>query len=175
MTAAAVSHLHMDPEQPVPYTSTAMLLGELDADALQAFAGAVQPVRPLLFGELRHLGGALAHAPESAGALGALPGDFSLLGLAVLADPTAAPAIERALQALRSAMAGYDTGRAFSNFSERPVDPATLFAREDYERLQAVRADVDPRRADGSRPSDPEKPRPVTIAASSSGSRLSGR
>ena len=144
MTAAAVSHLHMDPEQPVPYTSTAMLLGELDADALQAFAGALQPGSPLLFGELRHLGGALARAPEGAGALGALPGHFSLLGLAILADPTAAPAIDEALHALRSAMAGYDTGRALSSFTERPVDTATLFAREDYERLQAVRADVDP-------------------------------
>jgi FAD/FMN-containing dehydrogenase len=76
--------------------------------------------------------------------LGALPGNFSLLGLAVLADPTAASAIEEALHALRSAMAGYDTSRAFSSFTERPVDPATLLAREDYERLQAVRADVDP-------------------------------
>ena len=78
MTAAAVSHLHMDPEEPIPYASAARLLGELDAAALEAFAGSVQPGTPLIFGELRHLGGALARAPEDSGALGALHGDFSL-------------------------------------------------------------------------------------------------
>ncbi len=144
MTAAAVSHLHMDPEQPIPYTSDAMLLGELDAAALEAFAGAVQPGTPLIFGELRHLGGALARAPEDAGALGALPGNFSLFGIGILAGPDAAAAVEEALEGLRSAMSGYDTGRGYANFVERPVDPATLFAREDYERLQAIRAAVDP-------------------------------
>ena len=144
MTAAAVSHLHMDPEQPVPYTSTAMLLGELDAAGLEAFAGAVQPGTPLLFGELRHLGGALARAPEDSGALGALHGNFSLFGIGILAGPDAAAPLEEALQGLSSAMAGYDTGRAYANFVEHPVDPATLYAREDYERLQAVRAAIDP-------------------------------
>jgi FAD/FMN-containing dehydrogenase len=144
MTAAAVSHLHMDPEQPTPYASDAALLGELDAAALDAFARAVQPGTPLLFGELRHLGGALARAPEDAGALGALPGNYSLFGIGILMSPDAAAALREAVQGLRSAMASYDTGRGYSNFMEHPVDPATLFAREDYERLQAVRAAVDP-------------------------------
>jgi FAD/FMN-containing dehydrogenase len=144
MTAAAVSHLHMDPEQPTPYASDATLLGELDDAGLEAFAGAVQPGAPLLFGELRHLGGALARAPEGAGALGALPGDYSLLGIGILMSPDAAGALEEGLQGLRGAMAGYETGRSYANFVERPVDPATLFARDDYERLQAVRSAVDP-------------------------------
>jgi FAD/FMN-containing dehydrogenase len=144
MTAAAVSHLHMDPEQPVPFASDATLLGELDDAGLEAFAGAVPQGTPMLLGELRHLGGALARAPEGAGALGTLPGNFSLFAIGVVTGPEAASALREALQSLRSAMAGYETGRAYSNFVGRPVDPATLFAREDYERLQAVRAAVDP-------------------------------
>jgi FAD/FMN-containing dehydrogenase len=144
MTAAAVSHLHMDPEQPIPFASDSMLLGELDDAGLDAFAGAMQPGVPLLLAELRHLGGALAAAPEGAGALGALPGNFSLLGIGVVTGPDAGAAVQEALQGLRSAMAGYDTGRAYANFVPRPVDPATLFPREDYKRLQAVRAAVDP-------------------------------
>jgi FAD/FMN-containing dehydrogenase len=144
MTAAAVSRLHMDPEQPVPAAGDSTLLGELDAAGLEAFAGAVQPGTPLIFGELRHLGGALARAPEGAGALGALPGNFSLFASGIVTGPEAASAIGEALQGLRNAMAGYETGRAFANFVERHVDPATLFAPEDYERLQAARAAVDP-------------------------------
>jgi FAD/FMN-containing dehydrogenase len=144
MTAAAVSHLHMDPEQPTPAAGDATLLGELDAAGLAAFAGALQPGTPLIFGELRHLGGALARAPEDAGALGALPGNFSLFASGVVVGPDAAAAVQEALQGLRSAMAGYETGRSNANFVERAVDPATLFAKDDYERLQAVRAAVDP-------------------------------
>jgi FAD/FMN-containing dehydrogenase len=144
MTAAAVSHLHMDPEQPTPAMGDATVLGELDAAGLEAFAGAVQPGTPLIFGELRHLAGALARAPEGAGALGALPGNFSLFASGVVPGPDAVSAVQEALDGLRSAMAGYETGRSYANFVERPVDPATLFAPEDYERLQAVRAAVDP-------------------------------
>jgi FAD/FMN-containing dehydrogenase len=144
MTAAAVSHLHMDPEQPTPAAGDGTLLGELDAAGLEAFAGAVQTGTPLIFGELRHLGGALARAPEGAGALGALPGNFTLFGSGVVVDSDAASAVQEALQGLRSAMAGYETGRSYASLVEQPVDPATLFAREDYERLQAVRAAVDP-------------------------------
>ena len=55
---AALSRLHMDPEQPVPVAGDSSLLGEIDAAGLDAFAAAVQP--PLLLGELRHLGGALS-------------------------------------------------------------------------------------------------------------------
>lgn len=41
-------------------------------------------------------------------------------------------------------MTGHDTGKAYSNFVDRPVDPTTLYAAEDYQRLQTVRAAVDP-------------------------------
>ena len=60
--AVALSHLHMDPEEPVPYGSASSMLGPLDDAALDAFEAHIQPGAPLLFAELRHLGGACARA-----------------------------------------------------------------------------------------------------------------
>jgi hypothetical protein len=143
-TATELSHLSMDPEQPIPFSGDAMLLRDIDAAGLRAFTVAVRPGTPLLLGELRHLGGALARVPEAAGALGALPGEFLLVGGGVVTGPEATVAVGAALRDLRSAMAGYDTGRAFANFADRPVDPATLYTADAYQRLRAIRAAIDP-------------------------------
>src|SRR5262249_46672068 len=75
---AALTHVHMDPEQPTPGQGDSALLNDLDSDAVRAFADAVQP--PMLVGELRHLGGALGRIPAGAGALGALRGEYALFG-----------------------------------------------------------------------------------------------
>ena len=40
----------------------------------------MQPGSPLLFGELRQLGGAVSREPEHAGALGSIPGEFLVYG-----------------------------------------------------------------------------------------------
>ena len=60
---AVLSRIHMDPEEPMPVPRRTALLGELDDAALAAFAAPIQPGAPVLFGELRHLGGALGRVP----------------------------------------------------------------------------------------------------------------
>ena len=60
--AAALQHVHMDPEQPVPgRRATAMLLDDLPAAAIDALVAAAGPGSgsPLLSVEVRQLGGAL--------------------------------------------------------------------------------------------------------------------
>src|SRR5215210_2414628 len=47
---AALSRIHMDPEEPIGARSTTMMLGELDDAALAAFAAPIQPGAPVLFG-----------------------------------------------------------------------------------------------------------------------------
>jgi hypothetical protein len=74
--AVALSRLHMDPEEPIPYLSATAILGPLDDAALAAFAGQIQPGAPLLFAELRQLGGAVRRVPEGAGAAGSFEGDY---------------------------------------------------------------------------------------------------
>jgi FAD/FMN-containing dehydrogenase len=141
---AALSHLHMDPEEPMPYVGETALLAGLDEAALDAFAASIQPGSPILLGELRHLGGAVGRVPADAGAAGQLHGEYLMFGVALLLDPPAAPAAEAALERLRTSLGRYATGKDYLNFVERPADPAAFYGDESYARLRAIRAAVDP-------------------------------
>jgi FAD/FMN-containing dehydrogenase len=141
---AALSHLHMDPEEPVPYLSEAALLGELDEAALDAFAAPLRPGAPVLFGELRHLGGALARVPDGAGAIGRLDGEYALFGVGLLMGPDAAAPLRGTLSELKAALARYDTGSLYLNFAEEPTDPARFYSEDTYARLRSIRSAVDP-------------------------------
>jgi len=141
--AAALSHLHMDPEEPVPYIGAAAMLGTLDDAALDAMTEHTQPGAPLMFTELRHLGGALARVPEGAGATGSLEGEYLFFSVGMLMAPElAAPIAAAGAQAL-AALASYETRSSFLNFVEHPTDASKLYTREAYQRLCAVRAAVD--------------------------------
>jgi FAD/FMN-containing dehydrogenase len=142
--AVALSRLHMDPEEPMPSVGHAAFLGQLDEAALDAFAAHAQPGAPLLFAELRQLGGALARVPDGAGAVGSLDGDYLYFTAGLAASPEMAEAVEAAGEAALAALAGYGTGSAYLNFVERPTDTSTFYAEDDYARLRGLRAVVDP-------------------------------
>jgi FAD/FMN-containing dehydrogenase len=44
-----------------------------------------------------------------------------------------------------SALGPWATGEHVLNFADKVVDPATGYAGADYDRLRAIRAEVDPR------------------------------
>ena len=141
---AALSHIHMDPEEPMPYVGTGSLLGALDAAALATFAEHVQPGAPLLFAELRHLGGALARTPDGAGALrGHRRRVPLLLGRARVRrrDGCGGPARRRGGGRRARAVRDGERVRQLHGRADRSGD---VLRRGDYERLQAVRAAVDP-------------------------------
>ena len=142
--AVALSRLHMDPEEPMPGASGSTMLGSLDDVGLAAFEAGVQPGAPLLFAELRHLGGALARVPEGAGAVGSLDGDYAYYanGLVMSLEMRAA-VVAAAAQAV-AALSAYGTGSAYLNFVEQPTDTSTFYTDDAYARLGAVRAAVDP-------------------------------
>ncbi len=135
--------LHLDPPEPVPGLSTTMLLDGLDTSALERFAAAVPPGGPLMFGELRHLGGALRRAPRDGGATSRLLADYCLYGLGVGTE-SGNPAIRPALAELSTAMAPNSTGLEFGNFAERPTAAGTLFGAAACDRLRRLRAGADP-------------------------------
>jgi FAD/FMN-containing dehydrogenase len=141
---AVLSRIHMDPEEPIPYVSESAVLGELDDAALDAFAAPIRPGTPVLFGELRHLGGALARVPEGAGALAQFDGEYLLFGAGVVMGPETVAPVRGALQAFKSALAGYDTGSLYLNFAEEPTDAAQFYPDATYWRLRAIRRAVDP-------------------------------
>jgi FAD/FMN-containing dehydrogenase len=143
---AALVRLHMDPETPVPGLGDHVLLRELSARTVDALVDVAGPGSgsPLVSLEIRHLGGALATAPEGAGALGRLDGEFIAFGVGIPMDADVAGAIRGMLGHVVAALAADASERQYLNFAERPGAAKQAFDAETVERLRAVRAAYDP-------------------------------
>jgi hypothetical protein len=142
---AALGHLHMDPEDPVPFAMTGQLLDELPAAAIDAIVEAAGPDSgsPLLSLELRLLGGALMQAPPNAGALASLDHGFLTLGVGMVMDPDMAPAINGQLDLVSNALDPWDSGVTYANFIDVPIDTRMFYPPETFDRLQEVKARYD--------------------------------
>jgi hypothetical protein len=144
--ATALSELHMDPPEPVPYMSAHRMVGSLPADGMDALLEATGPDSgsPLLSVELRQLGGELSRSRPDDGAVGALRGDYAMFGIGVPMDDQLAAASQESLGKLSEAMAPYDSGRPYFNFEEHSGDAKPLFENDSYRRLTSVKAEYDP-------------------------------
>ena len=143
-TPAVLSRIHMDPEEPVPAMSASLLLGDLDDAALEAFAAPIRPGAPVLFGELRHLGGAVAPGAGGRGRDRRARRRVPAVRGRHRHGPRARAAVAAAARGRARSLEPYATGRQYLNFVEAPTDPAAFYADEDYARLRAIRAAVDP-------------------------------
>lgn len=144
--AAGLLDVHMDPPGPTPSVANHALMAELpDAaiDALLAIAGPDVQI-PLMFAELRHLGGALAEQHD--GAVDRLDGPYALFAVALAPTPEIAAAGTAAVDAVIAALTPWTSPRTFLNFAEHTIDVATAFDPESWERLARVRQSVDPDR-----------------------------
>jgi hypothetical protein len=147
MPPLALSHLHMDPDGPVPGgVGQHRLLDDLPHAAIDALLEAAGPGTgsPLHSIELRQLGGAVARAAPGAGALATLDAAFMLFGGGMPDGPDAAAAMEARLHTMFGRLEPWDTGRAYANFAKGPADPRDFFPPATYRRLQRVKAEVDP-------------------------------
>jgi len=144
----ALSHLHMDPDEPVPTTGDHRLVSALPTALIDHIVDTAGPATdsPLVVVELRHLGGALARSTDDAGALDRLAGEHMLFAGGLTTDPETGWAIESRLHALLDGASPWDTGRRYSNFSEGRTDSRLFFSEETHRRLLAVRERVDPQR-----------------------------
>jgi FAD/FMN-containing dehydrogenase len=143
MPAAAVTHLHGDPEAPTPGIGDGILLGELDDQAIDAFLHvAADP--SLAVAELRHLGGALALSPHGAGALDRFDGEFLLYGAGVPGAPAPAAELNACLDRFLEAMAPWASGTRFWSFAERNPSLDGSITPEALQRVTRARMVVDP-------------------------------
>ncbi len=142
---AALSELHMDPVDPVPYLSGHALVGELPEQAIDELVAVTGPGSnsPLLSFELRHGGGALAREVPGGGALASLPGEYLAFAVGAVMAPEMVPPLEAALERLGEALNPYDCGR-YGSFTEQTWDVATMFSAPALERLRSVRSEYDP-------------------------------
>lgn len=144
----ALLGVHMDPPAPSPAVTTHAVLGPLDEHAVDRLLEVVTAPSPLLFTELRHVGGAFARTVPGGGALGHLDGEYVLHCAAITPTPEAVLAAGAAGDAAVAAMAPWRVaGRALTFSEERePVveRAAEAFSAVDWQRLRAVRRGVDP-------------------------------
>ncbi len=145
MRADGLGVVHNDPEDPMPDTGGAAVLGDVTDATIERLMDVAGPGSdsPLLFVELRHLGGAVREPELPGGACDRLEGEFLLHALGVPAGPRAAeiaPAVDRVLEAAAPDV----TGRPPLNFVMQAELAPQSFAPEDLERLRAVKARVDP-------------------------------
>jgi len=142
----ALSHLHMDPERPVPAAGDGLLLADLPAQAVDAFvdiAGQEAPF-PLVTVELRHLGGALARTRSSHGALASIDAEYSMFAAGVVPLPELAAPVRAQVRAVKAAMEPWAASRAYLNLTDERTDAATFWSAEAYARLRRIKAAVDP-------------------------------
>ena len=142
---AALGHLHMDPEQPVPFAMEGQLLNDLSPAAIDTIVDAAGPGSgsPLLSLELRLLGGALTEAPPDAGALATVDQAFLTLGVGMLMNPEMDATINTHLDLLSNALEPWDAGVKYANFVDVPIDTRMCYPPETFERLQEVKARYD--------------------------------
>ena len=163
MPITGLAQLHMDPPGPVPGKGDGALLGELSAEAIEAFVRVAGPgaETPLLSVELRHLGGALAPGRMSGGAVSGIDAEFALFAVGITPTPESAEAVESAVTGVQYAFGPWTTGGVYLNFAERPKDGRALFGSADtFDRLREVKAAYDA--GDVIRSNHPVKPATAT-------------
>ncbi len=143
---SALSHLHMEPEHPVPSVSDGLMLTDLPPEALTELVRVAGPQTPslLLAVELRHAGGEMRRARPGNGALAALDAEYGLHAVGMAPTPRAAEAVRHGVEAVMSAMAPWAAGRTYLNFTETRRDPRGFWSPQAYERLRRIKAAVDP-------------------------------
>jgi FAD/FMN-containing dehydrogenase len=146
--AADLCRMAGDPEDPVPGLGGHAMLGALDEDAVAAFIAVAGPDSgsPLTAAGLRHLGGALAEAPEGAGALGRLDGEWALFMVGVPMTPELGETIVAHERRVVDALAPVRKDHAFANFQDPPAPASAMFDATTLDRLRAVRDRIDPDR-----------------------------
>ena len=141
-----LSFLHMDPPAPTPANGDGTMVGDLSPEAVERFveAGQVGPGSPLLFIELRQLGGRVARPEPGHGAVGTIDAAYILFAVGIAPDAETFAAIGERADAVMDALAPWQTGRRYLNLVERPADAAKGYEPDAYTRLTRIRADYDP-------------------------------
>jgi FAD/FMN-containing dehydrogenase len=142
----ALSHLHMDPEHPVPGAGDGMMLRDLPTEAIDRLieAAGAESESSLLSVEIRHLGGAIAEAKPEHGALAAFDAPFILFAVGIAATEETKATVEAHVDVVHNALEPWDAGRAYLNFAERSTTGQRLFGSETYARLRRAKAQYDP-------------------------------
>ncbi len=142
----ALSHLHMDPEQPVPGAGDGMMTGPLPAEAIDALAAAAGPgaTFPLLSVEVRHLGGEFARSRPGNGALASLDASYAVFAVSMTPVPELVAPVMAQVQTIKDALAPWTARQMYLNFAETHTPAAPFWTEHAYQRLREIKASIDP-------------------------------
>jgi FAD/FMN-containing dehydrogenase len=144
---AALGHLAMDPEDPVPYVGKGRTISGLSPAGIDAFAAATGPGSgsQLVMAELRGLGGALKRKQPGAGSRATLDGDYLMFALGAVFGPELYAPTRAQVENVVDAMAPWDAGTHYLNFEEdRGVDSRMFYDAETWRLLRSLRTHWDP-------------------------------
>jgi hypothetical protein len=146
MPSAELSHIHMDPENPVPGVGDGGVVSELSDEAIDAWVAVAGPgsESPLLMSEIRHLGGALGRPAENGGALSKLDAPFAIYSVGVQMSPEMGEACSAHLEKIDEAMAPWAGDGSYFNFKEGRCDVDKILPADVCERLEEVKRAWDP-------------------------------
>jgi len=142
----ALSHLHMDPEQPVPGAGDGLMVEALPGEAIDAFVQVAGPgaAFPLVSAEVRHLGGEFARARPGNGALASIDAGYVLYAVGMAPVPQLMPPVTAQIAAVKNALAPWAARQRYLNFTETRDPAAPFWTEQAYQRLRQIKADVDP-------------------------------
>jgi hypothetical protein len=142
----ALSHLHMDPEQPVPGKGDGMMVSSLPGEAIDAFAetAGAGATFPLTSVEVRHLGGELARVRPGRGALACLDADYMLFAVGSVPVRELVGPVTAQVEAIKSALAPWAARHMYLNYADRQHPAAPFWTDQAYQRLRQIKTDVDP-------------------------------
>jgi FAD/FMN-containing dehydrogenase len=141
--APSLSHLHMDPDEPVPGHGDGGMLVDVDDDLIETFVATIVG-KPIISAEIRHLGGAIArHRPQN-GAVAAFESPYATFAVGMTPTPELSAAVHATVRAWREAIAPWESRHTYMNFAETRRDPRSLFSEQAYHRLRRIKAKVDP-------------------------------
>jgi FAD binding domain len=142
----ALSQLHMDPDQPVPFQGTGALLSDFPAAAIDALVGLAGPDADTLLAsvEVGHMGGALARPAPSGGAQPSIDANYLLVAVGPAPTPDLAAAVLARARAVKDALGPWHAGYDYYNFEETPAAASAVLPPASYRRLQQIKTAYDP-------------------------------
>jgi hypothetical protein len=146
ISTPALSHLHMDPEQPVPGVGDGLMISDVPSEALDAFIAVAGESAgfPLLSVELRHLEGELGRARPGNGALASIEARYAMYAVGMTPVSDLRAPVGAQIETIKAALMPWADRQMYLNFADTSRDPATFWNEQAYHRLRRIKAAVDP-------------------------------
>jgi hypothetical protein len=143
MSMPELSHLHMDPEHPVPGTGDGGMLDLLTDEAIDVVVDEVVG-KPILNTEIRHYGGAVARPRPEHGAVSALTAPYIMFAVGIAPTAEVKAVVHSSVASLMAALEPWQSAHTYLNFAESRRDAKTLWPETVHARLRRVKRSVDP-------------------------------